>query len=113
VTNLNRSWSNQLWFLVRVLWALLILIVILACSSGCGGVTVDWERDASVDGSEMNSESFKSLDAGMDGAEDMEAAQGNLPEAHPLVDAGIPLPICPPEIMAYDCPQPKCDCRDR
>jgi hypothetical protein len=107
--------SNQLLlaFVWRVFWALLILTAFLGSGSGCGAVSVDWERDSSVDGSETNAESFKSLDAGMDGAEDRETAQGNLPETHPPIDAGVSLPICPPEIMSYDCPQPKCDCRDR
>jgi hypothetical protein len=49
----------------------------------------------------------------------MEVADGG---AALVVDTGLAehgasldsgLPICPPEIMWYDCPQPKCDCQGR
>jgi len=107
---LTRPWSNGLWFLWRVLWALLILIAFLGSGPGCGGVTVDQERDASVDVGPFVPDG---------GAEDVRGREAwepdvsDSPETHPSIDAGVSLPICPPEIMAYDCPQPKCDCRDR
>lgn len=109
---LTRPWSNGLWFLWRVLWALLILIAFLGSGPGCGAVTVDQERDASVDVNE-------SPPIGAVKGDSQGADAGPLltdvdePETHPSIDAGVSLPVCPPEIMYYDCPQPKCDCRDR
>lgn len=113
---LTRPWSNGLWFLWRVLWALLILIAFLGSGPGCGAVTVDQEGDASVIAGDV-----PGRDSGV--APDIAAAtdlgpQGDADayqetERPSIPDAGVSLPVCPPEIMAYDCPQPKCDCRDR
>jgi len=102
----TRPWSNGLWFLWRVLWALLILIAFLGSGPGCGAVTVDQERDASVDGPGRSEEV---ADTSPDSSTVAEPADVR----DVAVDAGVSLPVCPPEIMAYDCPQPKCDCRDR
>ncbi len=82
--------------------ALIVAIWILPTSfTACGSVTVSEDLGAPVDAT---------ADTAL-----VDRRPGPLsesPETQPPIDGGA-LPTCPPEILHYDCPQPKCDCRDR
>lgn len=104
-----------LWFVVRVLAALFLFATFLA-SGGCGSVTLTDDLgaasgDATVDAS--TAMEVRRPDTSESGSVKQTVPDAGQPESQPPIDAGGALPICPPEIMSYDCPQPKCDCRDR
>jgi hypothetical protein len=107
--------KRVLWFVLRVCVALLLFVFCCVLGAGCGSVTpIDVEAGSDGGGEthtvEASPDHTTASQVGPEGDAGTPVADAS-PLPSDVMEVG--LPICPPEIMWYDCPQPKCDCQGR